>query len=131
MLVLGQGIEERAKVLALHKILIVEDDALIAMELAERLTDLGHAVLGPAHSISEAEALIAKERPDGALLDANLAGQSSVSLGMALVGRGVPVAFCTGYDHVKGAPPELASAPVLVKPYSDAELKATLAKLVA
>jgi DNA-binding LytR/AlgR family response regulator len=121
MLVLGQGIEERAKVLALHKILIVEDDALIAMELAERLTDLGHAVLGPAHSISEAEALI----------DANLAGQSSVSLGMALVGRGVPVAFCTGYDHVKGAPPELASAPVLVKPYSDAELKATLAKLVA
>lgn len=115
--------------MTLHKILVVEDDALIAMELAERLIDLGHAVLGPAHSIPEAEALIAKERPDSALLDANLAGQSSVSLGMVLIGRGVPVAFCTGYDRVKGAPPELANAPVLVKPYSDAELRATLAKL--
>jgi DNA-binding response OmpR family regulator len=115
----------------LPKILVVEDDALIAMELAERLGDLGHAVLGPAHNIPEAESLIARERPDAALLDANLAGQSSLSLGVALVGQGVPVAFCTGYDRVKGAPPELASAPILTKPYSDAELKATLSKLIA
>jgi DNA-binding response OmpR family regulator len=116
---------------ASRKILVVEDDAFIAMELGERLADMGHAVLGPAHTIAEAEALIARERPDAALLDANLDGQSSVGLGVALVGQGVPIAFCTGYDRVKGAPPELASAPILVKPYSDAELKATLAKLVA
>jgi DNA-binding LytR/AlgR family response regulator len=115
----------------LAKILVVEDDALIAMELAERLVDLGHAALGPAHSITEAEAVIARERPDAALLDANLGGQSSVGLGVTLAGRGVPVAFCTGYDQVKGTPPELASAPVLTKPYSDAELKDTLAKLGA
>jgi DNA-binding LytR/AlgR family response regulator len=111
--------------------LVVEDDALIAMELAERLTDLGHAVLGPAHSVSEAEAVIASNRADAALLDANLAGQSSVDLAVRLVGQGVPVAFCTGYDRVKGAPPEVADAPVLTKPYSDAELKDTLAKLGA
>jgi len=116
--------------LALGKILVVEDDALIAMELGERLADLGHAVLGPAHTIAEAEALIARERPQAALLDANLGGESSVGLGVTLVGQGVPVAFCTGYDQVKGAPPELASAPILVKPYSDAELKAALSKLV-
>jgi DNA-binding LytR/AlgR family response regulator len=116
---------------SLAKILVVEDDALIAMELAERLTDLGHAVLGPAHTLSEAERLVARERPDAALLDANLAGQSSVGLGAALAGQGVAVAFCTGYDTVRGAPPELASAPVLTKPYSDAELKDTLAKLMA
>jgi len=129
MLRCGQ-VEKRAR-LALRKILVVEDDALIAMELGERLADLGHAVLGPAHTIAEAEALITRERPDAALLDANLAGQSSVGLGMVLLGQGVPVAFCTGYDQVKGAPPELASAPVLVKPYSDAELRAALTKLIA
>lgn len=120
----------RAEV-ASRKILVVEDDALIAMELGERLTDLGHTVLGPAHTLAEAEALIARERPDAALLDANLAGQSSVGLGVRLVEQGVPVAFCTGYDHVKGAPPELASAPILVKPYGDDELRAALQKLVA
>ncbi|MGQ0532994.1 MAG: response regulator [Caulobacteraceae bacterium] len=115
----------------LPTILVVEDDALIAMELAERLTSMGHAVLGPAHSLSEAKALIRRQRPDAALLDANLAGQSSVGLGVELAGKGVPVAFCTGYDHVKDAPPELANAPVLTKPVSDADLKAAIDKLVA
>lgn len=114
-----------------RKILVVEDDVLIAMELGERLAEMGHAVLGPAHTIAEAEALIAKERPDAALLDANLAGQSSVGLGVVLVGQGVPIAFCTGYDKVKGAPPELARAPVLIKPYTETELKEALAKLGA
>lgn len=114
------------------KILVVEDDALIAMELGERLSDLGYEVLGPAHSISEAEALLAREQPDGALLDANLAhGASSVPLAMELVAAGVRVAFCTGYDHVKNAPAELSAAPVLTKPVSDAALKAALEKLIA
>lgn len=113
------------------KILVVEDDALIAMELGERLADMGYEVLGPAHSIAEAEAILARETPDGALLDANLAGVSSVPLALALHAIGVPVAFCTGYDRVKGAPPELAEAPVLTKPVSDAELKAGLERLFA
>ncbi len=101
------------------------------MELGERLADLGYAVLGPVHSIAEAEALLARELPDAALLDANLAGVSSVSLAMLLVGKGVPLAFCTGYDQVKNAPPELAKAQVLTKPFADAELKAALEKLLA
>lgn len=115
----------------MRKILVVEDDILIAMELTERVADMGHAVLGPAHTIAEAEALIAKERPDAALLDANLAGVSSVPLGVQLAANGVPIAFCTGYAKVKGAPPELASAPVLTKPVSDADLRAAIATLLA
>lgn len=123
---------ERGSFRALPKILVVEDDALIAMELGERLSDLGYEVLGPAHSISEAEALLAREQPDGALLDANLAhGASSVPLAMELVAAGVRIAFCTGYDHVKNAPAELSAAPVLTKPVSDAALKAALEKLIA
>ncbi len=111
--------------------MVVEDDTLIAMELGERLADMGYVVLGPAHSIAEAEALLAGGLPDAALLDANLAGVSSVPLGVLLVGRGVPIAFCTGYDQVKNAPPELAKAQVLTKPFGDADLKAALEKLLA
>ena len=113
----------------MRKILVVEDDTLIAMELGERLADMGYAVLGPAHTIAEAEALLAGERPDAALLDANLAGQSSVPLGVLLAGSGVPVAFCTGYDEVKTNSPELANAQVLTKPVGDAELRAGLERL--
>lgn len=115
----------------MRKILVVEDDALIAMELEERLAGMGYAVIGPAHTILEAEALISTQAPDAALLDANLAGVSSVPLGMLLAAKGVPIAFCTGYDQVKDAPPELANAPVLTKPVSDAELKAALERLIA
>lgn len=115
---------------SLPKILLVEDDALIAMELGQRLAELGYDVLGPARSIAEAEALLARETPDGALLDVSLAeGASSVPLGVELYAKGVRVAFCTGYDHVEGVPPELANAPVLTKPFSDAILETELKKL--
>lgn len=114
----------------MSKILIVEDDLLIAMELAERLADLGHEVLGPAHSIADAEALIARERPRCALLDANVAGQSSVALGVMLTEMGVPLAFCTGYDEIKNLPPALAQAPLMTKPISDADLRAGVSKLL-
>lgn len=113
------------------KILIVEDDALIAMELEERLGELGHVVLGPALSLEAAEKLAAETRPDAALLDANLAGKSSVALGAALVAQGVRIAFCTGYDKIKDLPPELQGVLVLTKPISDADLQAGLKKLLA
>jgi DNA-binding response OmpR family regulator len=112
------------------KILIVEDDALIAMELEERLQELGYEVLGPAATLEGAERAIAEARPDAALLDANLAGVSSVPIGIKLAGMGVPLAFCTGYDQIKGAPPELAKAPILTKPIGDADLVAVLKALI-
>jgi len=113
-----------------RKILIVEDDTLIAMELEERLGELGYVVLGPVGTLDAAEKLIAAQRPDAALLDANLDGVSSVPLGVKLAGLGVPFAFCTGYDAIKNAPAEVASAPVLTKPISDADLKAGLKTLL-
>ncbi|MCR6643326.1 MAG: response regulator [Terricaulis sp.] len=109
----------------------MEDDALIAMELGERLDEMGYAVIGPAMTLADAEAAAAaEERPDAALLDANLAGQSSVSVGVALVARGVPVAFCTGYDEIKNLPSELQSAPLLTKPVSDERLMAALRNML-
>ncbi|MDX2277820.1 MAG: response regulator [Hyphomonadaceae bacterium] len=111
------------------KVLIVEDDALIAMEMAERVTELGFEVLGPAHSLAEADAVLAGDTPEIALLDANLGGVSTVELGVRLDGMGVRIAFCTGYDHVRGLPKHLAKTMVLMKPISDADLKAGLEAL--
>ncbi|HVK79557.1 MAG TPA: histidine kinase, partial [Verrucomicrobiae bacterium] len=85
---------------------------------------------GPAHAIADAEALLAGERPHCALLDANVAGHSSVELGAKLAEMGVPLAFCTGYDEIKNLPPSLAQAPLMTKPISDAELQAGLSKLL-
>lgn len=113
-----------------HKILVVEDDALIAMELGERLDEMGYEVLGPALTLEEADAALAGERPAAALLDANLAGKSSVELGAKLAALGVPVAFCTGYDSIKNLPASLASAPILTKPVSDSDLRRALENLV-
>lgn len=129
---LAPGIRHERGRGGLPKILVVDDDALIAMELGERLTDMGYEVLGPAHSIAEAEAVLARTTPDAALLDASLAGgASSVPLAVTLHAKGVRVAFCTGYDRVKGAPPELANAPVLTKPVSDNDIKTCLEKLLS
>lgn len=110
---------------------MVEDDLLIAMELGERLSEMGHIVVGPAHTIAQAEAAIAANHPHVALLDANIAGVSSVPLGEKLAGLGVPIAFCTGYDEIKNLPPILANARILTKPVSDADLQACVASLIA
>jgi CheY-like chemotaxis protein len=88
-------------------------------------------VLGPAATLEAAETLLASERPDAALLDANLPGVSSIPLGVRLAADGVPIAFCTGYDRIKDAPPELAKALILTKPIGDAELVAGLKKLLS
>jgi DNA-binding response OmpR family regulator len=112
-----------------RKILVVEDDALIAMELGERLAEMGFAVLGPAMTLEAAERAVAEETPDAALLDANVAGLSSTTFGAMLADRGVPIAFCTGYDRID-LPPQIARAPVLTKPVCDADLRACLEALL-
>ena len=111
------------------KILVVEDDALIAMELEERLQELGYEVLGPVATVEEAERAIAETRPDAALLDANLAGVSSVPIGVQAGGHGRAAGVLHGLRPDQEPPPELANAPILTKPISDADLVAALKKL--
>lgn len=114
----------------LISVLVVEDEPLIAMDLAERLADMGYVVLGPAATMDDAEALVAERTPDIALLDSGVGGQSSTPLAATLAARGVAVGFCTGFDKIRDLPPELCDAPVLVKPVSDAALVAILKQLL-
>ncbi len=111
------------------KILVVEDDPLFAENLAERLGELGYTVLGPAPSIAAAEALLAVDKPDAALLDGMLGGHSSAGLAADLAGRGVPFAFVTGEERILGLAAHLKATPLLTKPISDDTLGQTLRRL--
>lgn len=111
------------------RVLIVEDEALIAMLAEDMLDGLGHRVAGVATTLDEAQAMAASDGFDCALLDVNLGGTSAVPVAHALRARGVPFAFTTGYggDGVDG----FGDAPVLPKPYAMADLEAVMARLRA
>lgn len=82
------------------KLLVVEDEMLIAMQMAESLKDAGWSVLGPAATMEEASQILATltEQPDAAILDVNLDGKTVYPLAEALQRKGIPILFCTGYE---------------------------------
>jgi CheY-like chemotaxis protein len=112
-----------------RRILVVEDEALVAMLVEDALIDAGCDVIGPVATVAEALSLLdAGDVPEAAVLDLNLAGETSAPVADALASRGVPFVVATGYGAA-GLPPEHKSAPVLAKPYDPAELTAALARL--
>lgn len=114
------------------RVLIVEDEPLIASYLEELLGLAGCIVLGPAFRIHEALALIARERPEAAILDLTLHGERTTAVAEALTARRVPFVVMTGYgaEHV---PDEtvLQQAPRLGKPFRSRQLLRALADTVA
>lgn len=95
-------------------VLVVEDEALIALDLARQIEDDGGAVLGPAETAEAALALLAAApEVGGAVLDIRLSGGTGFAVASALARRRIPFVFYTAYDTL--APPEFANAPVVEK----------------
>jgi CheY-like chemotaxis protein len=113
-----------------RRILVVEDEMMVAGLLADMLTDLGCAVVGPAARVDQALAMIDAEAIDVALLDLNLNGHLSYPVADALVARGVPFVFSTGYGKGRLLA-DYQTFPVLQKPFHESELFDALAKLLA
>jgi CheY-like chemotaxis protein len=113
------------------KVLVAEDEALVALDLACTLRELGCDVLPAAPSVAGALAILGAERPDVALLDVSLADGSAAPVAAALAAAGVPFAVVTG--HAAGGIGEAAlrGAPHLGKPYGLRDLRVTLAQLSA
>jgi DNA-binding response OmpR family regulator len=103
------------------RILVVEDSLLIADVIAEELRDHGCTVVGPVPRLEQGLALANREQLDGALLDVNLAGERCFPIAAALVARGVPFAFLTGYGEA-GIPSEFRDTARLSKPFNMAHL---------
>ena len=112
----------------LSRVLIVEDEPLVAMELALELEDQGIITLGPATSCRQALDLLAAEAPDAVLLDGNLNGEPVTPVAEALAQRGTPFAFVTGYS-MEQFPAEFRDRPILSKPFTAADLRSILALL--
>lgn len=103
-----------------RRLLLVEDEYLIADELRQALTGAGAEVLGPVPTVAEALALLAtalagEGRLDGAVLDLNLGGEMAFPVADALQRHGIPLVFTTGYDR-DVIPPAYAHLPCCEKP---------------
>lgn len=98
------------------RILIVEDEFLLAMELEMMVQQRGSMVLSRVSSVGQAIAALDGEQPDIALLDVNLKGERATPVAAALQKRGVPYVLITGYSGAQLSEPELRNAPRIGKP---------------
>ena len=113
-----------------RRVLIVEDELLIAMLVEQMLDDLGHVAVGPALTVEEALSLIDREQFDCAVLDMNLGhGISSAPVAEALRAKGVPFLFASGYGST-GAVENLSDAPILNKPFLMRDLETALNRIL-
>jgi PAS domain S-box-containing protein len=117
---------ERAEQVAGLRVLIVEDSLLLALELEQGLTELGAIIVGNAAEVDEAMALVDADF-DVAVLDANLNGASVVPVARALLERGRPFIFATGYADT--AAPAGFDAPIVRKPYNVGQIARALAQV--
>lgn len=112
------------------RLLVVEDEMLIAMTIEDALTDLGCVVIGPASSVTKAMDLLKGENIDGAILDLNLKGEQALPVAQALHERGTPFFFLTGYGST-GVSEATFNAPTLPKPFDPAALEQLIKETIA
>lgn len=115
---------------AILTVFVVEDEALVALNLEDMLGELGHRVLGPAMRIARARAMIEGDfSADVAILDVNVAGEPVFPVAEMLAGRGVPIVFATGYDR-DGLPAAWHGCAILQKPYTIEDVARSLKSAV-
>ncbi len=113
-----------------RRILVVEDDLMIAMLVDDVLKEAGCEVVGPFPRLAPALQAASSERLDGALLDINLAGELVSPVADRLIERGVPFVFLTGYGwHM--LPERFHTRPLVMKPCRQDMLLAALARALA
>ena len=109
-----------------RKILVVEDNFLVADHLSRVLREAGWTVLGPAPNAEWALPLARQDDLSGAVLDVRVAGGTSLAIAVELNARRVPYLVVTGYDP-RGIPREMGNAPFMSKPI-DAQVLVRLAQ---
>jgi CheY-like chemotaxis protein len=119
---------ERAKPSG-YRILIVEDEMLIAFALIDVVASLGSSSVA-ASRVARALALVATEPFDAAILDMNLAGEPADAVADALSARDIPFVIATGYGS-EAIAEKYRSLPRLSKPYTPEQLEATLLSVLA
>ena len=112
-----------------RRILVVEDEVMVAWALEDMLANLGYSVVGPAARVDEALSLIENGSVDAVILDINLNGEKKYPVADALVARGVPFIFSTGYNKTS-VHKDYADYTTLQKPLEGSILEKALAALL-
>jgi two-component sensor histidine kinase/CheY-like chemotaxis protein len=111
------------------KILLIEDEGLVALQLKSDLEAEGHTNVGPIAQFSEALRAATESEFDIALIDNNLGADNSAPIAEILDRRKVPFAFTTGYNDLIFLPPLLREYPHLTKPYNPTDVKELVSRL--
>jgi CheY-like chemotaxis protein len=114
--------------LAGKRILVVEDEAMIAAMIEDMLRQLGATVVGPAGTIAKGLVLAETEALDAALLDVNVRDERIDPIADILKGRGIPMLFATGYGA--RAMVDAPGASVIDKPFTEEKLASELTKIL-
>src|SRR5215471_17048410 len=109
------------------RVLVVEDDALVGLDIAQQLTDVGLEVVGPAISVARALRLMGDWGCDVAVLDVNLGSETAEPIALELRARRTPFVVVSGYSSEQH-PPGFHGAPRLSKPVRPEELVTILRK---
>lgn len=113
-----------------RRVLVAEDEYLIAFDVRDALIRAGAEVLGPVPTVEDAAALLDREtRIDAAVLDVNLRGDMIFAVADTLQERGIPVVFATGYDS-NSLPDRFRGATRLEKPLEGRDIADVLAPLL-
>jgi DNA-binding LytR/AlgR family response regulator len=111
------------------RVLLLEDEPLIAMELAEIVSAAGGTVAASIRTAQEALGFFDKTNIDVAILDVHLRTGTSFEVADALAHLGIPFVFCTGAGQDQRHVANWPGVPVIVKPYSAGVVVETLSKL--
>ena len=111
-----------------RRVLVIEDEVLIAMVLEDMLDILGHTVVGTPATFAEAEAAIAAGGFDLVIADVNLGAEPIYPLADAVVAAGIPLILATG-SHRDTLPPRFADVLVLEKPYALAAIETVIEQI--
>jgi CheY-like chemotaxis protein len=108
-----------------RKVLVVEDEMMIALLIEDMLDEFGCKLVGPATNVPRALELVGNESIDVAVLDLNLDGKDTYEIADALQRKNVPFIFATGYGSM-GLRQEYGNRPVLQKPFRARDLETAL-----
>lgn len=112
-----------------HHVLLVEDEWLIAEQMADILTAEGFEIVGPAPNVRQAIALLENNDVRIAIFDVNLGKEKSFPVADALTECNIPLLFVTGYLD-RDLPPHFAGRPILSKPVDPQRLQEVLKQLL-
>ncbi len=110
------AVDHASQPLAGLRLLIVEDETLVAMLIEDILSEAGCVIVGPAASREQALELARSESYDGALLDVNLAGEPIYPVAEVVAERQIPFVFVTGYGGAS-LDPRFSGSAAVQKPF--------------